>query len=301
MDLILAITLIVGLGGLSLALLIRMLTLNSKNEELTRNFTSSKKVNEQLSKDLAQAEEVETNLKNDLMQADEEKERLSNELQQAYQVSERLSENLKEVTESNKNAIWLICLAELSLHLCLVALYNQQRKFNHLTGIYNDLVDRVERATNRRRIRMGFKALLAFVPLGSLLDLLGDGLEMMAEAIDNVAESAEEMSVELEGLEGTEDDMVRLPASLSRATGLLGLLSERSEISNVKKLDPGGLNDSVNPVIQRVKEFIESLTEDQRREMITRIVAGLAEFNIKDYHYDEAEKTLHIRHSEKEG
>ncbi|MDE0684275.1 MAG: hypothetical protein OXI63_15265 [Candidatus Poribacteria bacterium] len=272
------------------------------NERLSNELEQERQLSERLSNELEQERQLSERLSNELEQERQLNERLSNELEQERQLNERLSENLKEVVESNKNALWLICLSELSLHLCLAVIYDEQRRFNHLLEVYKELVAKVERATNRRRLRMGLKALLAFVPLGSLLDLLGDGLEMMAEAIDDIGEVAEEVdnSVELEGSMEIEDDVIKLPASLSRAKDLLGLLSEQSEEPDVKELDLTRLRNSVNPLIQRIKEFIESLTGDQRQEVIARIIANFEEFGIKDYRYDETTKTLqeNLPHSE---
>ena len=272
------------------------------NERLSNELEQERELNERLSNELEQERELNERLSNELEQERELNERLSNELEQEQQLNERLSENLKEVVESNKNALRLICLSELSLHLCLAVIYDEQRRFNHLLEVYRELVARVERATNRRRLRMGMKALLAFVPLGSLLDLLGDGLEMVAEAIDDIGEVAEEAdnSVELADSMEIEGDVIKLPASLSRAKNLLGLLSEQSEEPDVKELDLTRLRNSVNPLVQRIEEFIESLTEDQRQEVIARIIANFEEFGIKDYRYDEVTKTLqeNLPHSE---
>lgn len=270
MDLTLAIVLISLLAGLSLFLAIRLSSLNAKSKTFTSDLTAANERIEQLS--------------DDLKQSNAENERQSEALDQATQRNAELSANLKQVAESNANALWLCYLSQVALQMCITVIYDEQQRFDRLKEAYDEFTNRVSEATNERRIRRGITAVLGLIPGANLLAVLGDVLDVFGDAIDavDVVEDAADVQ-EIGDLEPTDDNLMGLSVSPGTARHLLGVSAEPHLLRDLETLDQDSLRNYVARAIEHLSELMNSLTDAQRQQRITRIAVNFGKFGIEYY------------------
>ena len=261
-------------------------------------------------------------MENELGQVRQHRETLETQLAQESQRCANLETNLNQVTQSNQAALWGLYLCEVSLQVCGAALQSESNRSKRLVGhyhrleqTYSDFRDEVQRKARRRMVRKGIGVALALIPGAGLIDLLSDLGEIAsaASAAGDAALDADEITSALseaqESVDSAGADVVTLEESeflsASTETDAMPIVALTPAAQSAVKErfleqelgpDTGTLALTTPPpfvagMIQRTKELVDSVSEEERRKAlaIAKTANNFQQLGIEAHNYRTAQ------------
>lgn len=267
---------------------------------------------------LGQANKRIATLETELAQVRQHRASLETELAQERQRCKHLETDLALVAQSNQAALWGLYLCEVSLQVCGAALRSESNRSKRLVGHYRRLEqtysafrDDVQSKARQRMVRKGIGVALALIPGVGLIDLLSDLGEIASAAstAGDAALDADEIKSALSEVQESVDspgaDVVTLEESefLSASTEtdampIVALTPEAQSAVKEKFLeqelgpDTGTLALTTPPpfvagMIQRTKELVDSVSEEERRKAmaIVKTANNFQQLGIEAHNY----------------
>ena len=234
---------------------------------------------------------------------------LTEQVNVASKQIEGLTIQLIEVSESNENALKLLYLFEVSLQLSVFVIYSEVSRVAYLAEAYKELykeykefLEEVDKRTKRRLVRTGIGAVMSLIPGVGILQLGAD----IAELAD-FAETVVDGTAELDDVMQAVNSSLNILNSLGEFINLSEIGVLQSEISSdedrekvmqeyqgvfeeVFRQDQGwgpkepnasDFDNFLKTLIQRMKMFVDSMPERERRKALDRIVGNFGRFGIR--------------------
>ena len=234
---------------------------------------------------------------------------LTEQVNVASKQIEGLTIQLIEVSESNENALKLLYLFEVSLQLSVFVIYSEVSRVAYLAEAYKELykeykefLEEVDKRTKRRLVRTGIGAVMSLIPGVGILQLGAD----LAELAD-FAETVVDGTAELDDVMQAVNSSLNILNSLGEFINLSEIGALQSEISSdedrekvmqeyqgvfeeVFRQDQGwgpkepnasDFDNFLKTLIQRMKMFVDSMPERERRKALDRIVGNFGRFGIR--------------------
>ena len=231
---------------------------------------------------------------------------------------------LNDVSESNENALKLSHVLDLSLQLTAFALYRGVSHATHLSEAnkdlyekykwlhaeykenfeaYSDFREEVERRAKRRLVTTGAGALLSLIPGVGIVQVAADLIDLVS-FIGEVAEGTAEFHDVLSAVASTVDlinvleDVIDFRALQSsdedRERGKKEYQTVFKEVfdqnlgQDLKKSDTLDVDDFLKNLIQRMKDLVESVPENERQNAVRNLVEKFSQFKIVYHTYHES-------------
>ena len=176
---------------------------------------------------------------------------------------------------------------------------------------YNALCEEVERRAKRRLVRSSATTVLSLLPGVGIIQIVGD----LAELVNFVSEIAEgtadvydmlsvaELSVDLMNLLVDFIDLKSIESLQPEISSDQGSEKVKQKYQSIfkevfaenlgrdnKEPDASDFNNFLKAMIQRMKEFVDSMPESERRNALNRLIGNFGQFGIALYNYHESPK-----------
>ena len=258
---------------------------------------------------LTKAEQDKVDSETQLNDARREISGLTKQVNVASKQVEGLTIQLSEVSESNENALKLLYLFEVSLQLSVFVIYSEVSRVAYLAEAYKELykeykefLEEVDKRTKRRLVRTGIGTVMSLIPGVGILQLGAD----IAELAD-FAETVVDGTAELDDVMQAVNSSLNILNSLGEFINLSEIGVLQSEISSdedrekvmqeyqsvfeevfrqdqgwgTKEPNASDFDNFLKTLIQRMKMFVDSMPERERRKALDRIVGNFGRFGIR--------------------
>ena len=176
---------------------------------------------------------------------------------------------------------------------------------------YNALCEEVERRAKRRLVRSSATTVLSLLPGVGIIQIVGD-LAELANFVSEIAEgtadvydmlSVAELSVDLMNLLVDFIDLKSIESLQPEISSDQGSEKVKQKYQSIfkevfaenlgrdnKEPDASDFNNFLKAMIQRMKEFVDSMPESERRNALNRLIGNFGQFGIALYNYHESPK-----------
>ena len=316
MEILIAITIAILVGVISFYIIL--------NKRQKGELKALSKEKADLSAKLTKAEQDRRDSETQLNDARTEISGLTEQVDVANRRIANLTIQLNDVSESNENALKLSHVLDLSLQLTAFALYRGVSHATHLSEAnkelyekykwlhaeykenfeaYADFREEVERRAKRRLVTTGAGALLSLIPGVGTVQMAADLIELVS-FIGEFAEDTVEFHDVLSAVASTVDlinvleDVIDFRALQSsdedRERGKEEYQTVFKEVfdqnlgQDLKEFNTLNVDKFLKNIIQRMKDLVESVPENERQNAVRNLVEKFSQFKIVYHTYHES-------------